>query len=333
MKISDFEIILAEKSVLVDEEIAKIVPKIGGIANLHDAAWFALSSGGKRLRPVMCLLVAEALGGDVRRALRFGVAVELLHNFLLVHDDIEDGDMVRRDLPAVWVKYGLAHGVNIGDFLLAKVYESVVSLRQLGVNDTKVVDLLDLVTRCLIETGEGQAREINARTRRDVSEDEYIEIVRKKTAVYLIIPMIGAGIIADAPKSVLSAIRRYGDFVGPAFQIRDDVIDLTEGKGRGEKGCDIKEGKPSFLVVYTAARCNAEEKAKMFEVLNMPRKTKTVSDISWVSRLFERYNAINAAQAKAIELIDQGKKEISSLSIELKNILNGFADFVVERPR
>lgn len=331
MKASDFRNILSEKSALVDKEIVKIMPRDCGVPNLQDAAWYALSAGGKRLRPTMCLLVAEALNGDMKQALRFGVAIELLHNFLLVHDDIEDGDLVRRNSPAVWVKYGLPHGINIGDFLLAQVYRSISSLRQLDVKDSKIVDLLDEVTNCLIETGEGQAIEINARLRTDLTEDEYLQIVRKKTAAYLTIPMIGAAIIAGAPDNILSAIRRYGHFVGPAFQIIDDAIDLTEGKGRGEKGCDIKEGKPSFMVVHVANKCTETEKTKLFEILKKPREMKTASDISWVTDLFEKYDAISIAQKKAADLVGQGKEAISSLPIHLRNVLNGLADFAVER--
>lgn len=330
---SDLEDVLAEKGRLIDEEIAKIIPKSGEIPNLNDAVWYILSAGGKRLRPAVGLLVAEALGGDIKQALRFGVAVELVHTFLLIHDDIEDGDLVRRNCPTLWAKFGLPHGVNTGDFVFAKVFESISSLRQLGLDDRKILDLFDATTRCLIETGEGQAMDINARSKNDLSESEYMQITRNKTGAYLTLPMIGAGIISGAERSVIKALSEYGSYVGPAFQIEDDVIDLTEGKGRMERGCDIKEGKRSFMVVYTALHCSLEERTKLLGILNKPRETKTAADISRVIKLFDKYNAVTAAQSKAESLIEQGKKEVSTVPIKLREVLYGFADFAVGRSR
>jgi geranylgeranyl diphosphate synthase type I len=327
----DLEDVLAKKGQLIDEEIAKIIPKSSEIPNLNDAIWYILSAGGKRLRPAMGLLVAEALGGNIRQALRFGVAVELVHTFLLIHDDIEDGDVVRRNCPTLWAKYGIPHGVNTGDFVFAKVFESISSLRELGLDDRRILDLFDATTRCLIQTGEGQAMDINARSKNNLSENEYMEITRNKTGSYLTLPMVGAGIISGAEGRVIDALRDYGSYIGPAFQIEDDVIDLTEGKGRMERGCDIKEGKRSFMVVYAAAQCTRKERTMLFEILNRPRETKSSADISWVIKLFNKYDAVAAARDKAESLVIQGKKEVSTVPSKLKDVLYEFADFAVRR--
>ena len=333
MDIHKWENTLAEIGKLVDEEIAKILPKSNEIPNLNDAAWYILSSGGKRLRPAVGVLVAEALGGSIKKALRFGVAVELLHTFCLIHDDIEDEDLVRRNRPTLWMKFGLSHGVNTGDFVLAKVFESIWSLRQLGLDGVKIIDLYDIVTRCLVETSEGQAMDINARSRNNLSQDEYLQIMSRKTGAYLTLPIIGAGIISGAEESVINAMRKYGSYVGPAFQVEDDVLDLTEGKGRDALGCDIMEGKRSFMVVFTAANCTLEERMKLFEVLNKPRKTKTEADISWTFELFDKYNAVKAAEEKAESLIEQGKMEVFALPFGIRSVLYEFADYVVRRSR
>ena len=100
------ENIIKQKSKLIDEEIEKVFPK-DSIPNLYDAAWYHMGTGGKRLRPVLAVMTCEALGGNAQKAVPFAAACEVFHNWMLVHDDIEDGDRVRRDKPAVWVKYGL----------------------------------------------------------------------------------------------------------------------------------------------------------------------------------------------------------------------------------
>lgn len=330
LKVSDFEKLLANKIESVDDEIAKMVPSVG-IPNLNDAIWYTISAGGKRIRPVLCMLVTEALNGDSRLALRFAAAVELIHSFLLIHDDIEDQDMIRRNRPSLWVKYGLAHAVNSGDYIIPKVYETILSLKELEASERMLIHLLEAVTECLIETGEGQAMEINTRERNALTEDEYIEIIRKKTGYYLTIPMIGAAIISRASNDVLGSIRRYGGFIGPAFQIRDDLIDLTTGKGRGEIGCDIKEGKRSFLVVYTMSRCTPQERHKLLEILDKPREEKTKGDIEWVISLFKKHNAVEIARKKTRELVEKGKKEVSHVPMKLKDLLCSFADFAIQR--
>jgi len=330
-KVLNFEKLLANKIELVDDEISKLIPRVGGIPNLHDAIWHTISAGGKRLRPVMCLLVAETLNGDRVKALRFAAAVELIHSFLLIHDDIEDQDVVRRNRPSLWVKYGLAHAVNSGDYIIPKVYETILGLRQLSLDESKLIDLLDAVTVCLKETGEGQAMEINTRKKDMLNEDEYLEVIRKKTGYYLTLPIIGAAIISGAPTDVMTSIRRYGNFVGPAFQIHDDVIDLTKGKGRGERGCDIKEGKRSFLVVHAMSKCTLQERKTLLALLNKPREKKTKEDIEWVTILFDRYKSVDAGVKKAHELVKQGKEEISNVPQRLKKLLYGFANFAIER--
>ena len=129
----DIEKLSAEKAGLIDRELGRVLS--GKIPNLHDAISYHMGTGGKRLRPLLAILTYEALGGDktkgsaegVNRVLPFAAACELLHNWFLVHDDIEDGDTTRRDRPAAWVKYGLAHGINVGDYMAQKVFELIIN--------------------------------------------------------------------------------------------------------------------------------------------------------------------------------------------------------------
>jgi geranylgeranyl diphosphate synthase type II len=145
------------------------------------------------------------------------------------------------------------------------------------------------------------------------------------------LPIIGAAIISNSAKSLVDSIRKYGFFVGPAFQIQDDILDLTEGKGRCEIGCDIKEGKRSFMVVHTAANCTLGEKKELFRILNKTREKKNAHDISRVIELFDKYEAIDSGQNEAKSLILRGKKEVANAPDRLRDVLHEFADYSIKR--
>lgn len=235
------------------------------VPNLHDAMAYALGTDvddplqrGKRIRPVLCLLSCEALGAPLERAEPFALAIELMHNFCLVHDDIEDGDTTRRGRDAVWVKYGLAHAINVGDFLLVHTQKVLAETTQPGLSDAARIRLLQLLSHTLERTHIGQSMDITARTDRDLTVERYMELVREKTGFYLAAPIQGGAIAAGAGEDVIATIGEMAALLGPLFQIADDIIDLTHGKGREAIGSDIREGKRSFLVAHTAAACASE---------------------------------------------------------------------------
>lgn len=324
----EVERILKEKGNSIDKEIEKSIPR-KGIPNLHDAVWYHLDSGGKRIRPVLAILTCETLGGDVRRVLPFAASCELLHNWLLVHDDIEDGDRVRRDKPSVWVKYGLAHGVNIGDHMSEKVYEMV--LRSELDSGTKLRLVEEIVETCS-RTAEGQTLEMNLRENEHPSEKEYMRMVELKTAWYMMLPMVGGAIVAGKPELV-EKIKKFGMKVGPAFQMVDDLLDLTEEKGRGEMGSDIKEGKRSVMVVHCYSKCSKDERKKLFKILNRSRDKTGKEDVLFIKRLFEKYHSLDYAKNKARSLLEESKEITSGMPGNLTKMLDQFAEYMVERKR
>jgi len=337
-EITNFEEYLDEKSKLVDEEIQRTISTWVDVPNLTEGVLYALGldvqerkKRGKRLRPALCLLACESLGGDLRKAMPFAIACELLHNFLLVHDDIEDEDVRRRGRESVWVRYGKAHGINIGDYMFAKTYESVLRCGKVDLDKEKVLALVSLITETINHTGEGQALDIGARRRKDLSVEDYLHIVMEKTGHYLSVPIKGGVIIADAPQRILRPIEEFGKCIGPVFQIADDILDLTESKGRGERGSDIKEGKRSFLVVYTASQCSSAEKEKMFEILDKERERTRRKEVDWVIGLFRKYHAIEKGKEKARQLLEAGKNSIKDLPSPLRENLQLAAEFTLER--
>jgi len=328
MSVIKIEQLLEEKSGMVEEGLKKLFPE--SIPNLYDAVNYHLETGGKKIRPILAIATCEALGYDGKRVLPFALSCEILHNWLLVHDDIEDGDTVRRDKPTVWVRYGLAHGVNVGDLMAQKVYESILSSEL--ANET-IIKLMKAMVNASIKTAEGQAMDINLRNNNDPREEDYMKTVVGKTAYYFSVPMIGGAIVANADNKIIKTMEEFGKKAGPAFQIADDLLDMTEGKGRGEIGRDIKEGKRSMLVVHCLSRCDIDEKARLLDILNRPVEETSNEEVLWVKGLFERHGSIDYARNKAETLIQESKSVIKDLPGNLKDVLDSFADYTIKRKK
>lgn len=310
------------------------------VPNLTDAMAYALATDisdpalrGKRIRPVLCLLTAEALGADAEIAQPFALAIELMHNFCLVHDDIEDGDVMRRGRASVWKRYGIPHAINVGDFLLVQSQRALLDWGTPRLTSDVRFRLLALLGRALDRTHVGQAMDINARATHSITADQYLEIVREKTGHYLAAPIQGGAMVAGAGSEVLEKIGQMADFLGPMFQIMDDIIDLTEGKGRESTGSDIREGKRSFLVAYAAARCSSAERDQLFAILDRPRDETSPSDISSVMDLFERCGSIDAGRAICRDLFQKSQPILASLPPRLAQTLETVFEALSNRRR
>jgi geranylgeranyl diphosphate synthase type I len=314
-----------------------IAPPEEPIANLDDALEYALeldegaTAQSKRLRPVLCLLVARELGGRVQDAMPFAAAIELMHNFCLVHDDIEDGDEFRRGRPSVWKKYGTAHAVNIGDYLFTKIFAALLAgVGQLP--EDKIIRFFALMTATLDHTHRGQAMDINARASR-ITIDQYLKIVEEKTGYYLAAPLVAGAFAADASQEVEEALNSYGMFLGPLFQIRDDLIDLTLGKGRNEIGADIREGKRSFMVAYACEHASAAELRKLFEILDKPREATTREDVATAVAIFEKCGALHRAGEICDELEREAMRSLSALPERLRTSLTVVTHYLAGRSK
>lgn len=334
----DFGSYLARTADRIDGELEQLLAREEEIPNLHDGVRYALGldvpdrkKRGKRLRPALCLLTCESLGGDPDRAMPFAAACEMMHKFFLVHDDIEDGDVVRRGRESTWVRFGLDHGINIGDYMFAQTYDLAHRCLDRGVDEDTVLRLVELLSETVERTGEGQTLEMNARSRTDLTRADYLWVVTAKTGRYLAAPLVGGALVAGAPSAVVEALRSLGDRIGPIFQIADDLIDLTGAKGRGERGNDVKEGKRSYLVVDVADRCQEAERETLFRILDTPREETTEEDVQWVLELYERYDAVAAARAAGEELLASARTVLEGLPSPLDANLTAAVEFMLER--
>jgi len=321
---------------VIDAELVRLLAVAEPVPNLHDAMLYSMGLDtadrrirGKRVRPALCLLTAEALGAPPQKACAFAAAIELLHNFALVHDDIQDGDTMRRGRATVWQQYGLAHGINIGDYMLAKVYSLV--LRDPFNGFAVREQLVGLLEGTLEELFAGQSLDISARARRDFTQADYARLVEKKTGSYLAAPIIGGALIGGATEDTLTGIRRFGKALGPLFQIKDDLIDLTAGKGRGAIGNDIREGKRSYLVARVCEVATEAERTGLFAILDKPREATADEDVRDAIALFEKYGVLRDAEAHCERLRAQASEALGLVQPPLRQALEIAATVMANR--
>lgn len=330
--IEKVERILMKKGPLIEKEIERVIPR-EGIPNLNDAVWYHMGTGGKRIRPVLAIMACEAMGGDIDKVLPFAASVEIMHNWFLVHDDIEDMDDVRRSRPAVWKKFGLAHGINVGDYMSEKVYDLIFTSRERGLDGSTILRLIEETIFTCSRTAEGQAMDINLRENDSPSEEDYFRTIQGKTAYYFMHPIIGGLIVAGSGEDTIKKVKEFGIKAGPAFQIADDMLDLSEGKGREEVGCDIKEGKRTIMVVHCLSKCSEDDRKELVGILNRPREKTTKDDVVKVREMFERYGSIDYAKERAKSLIEEAKEIVSDFPEDLREMLEDFADYLIERKK
>lgn len=300
---------------------------------LSEGLLYQFSTGGKRLRPALCLLSCEIHGGVSNTALPFAMATELLHNYLLIHDDIEDGDLVRRDKKTLWAEIGLPNALNVSDFMIARAYRLITESE---LSPEVSLRLCRAFSFALQRTVEGQALDINLRGNAGVNLETYYRIVTLKTAYYLALPWVGGAMVAGAGEDAVKPLWDLGRCLGPAFQIRDDLIDLTEGKGRGgEIGCDIREGKPSICFAYAleGQKGSEADRDKLIEILRAERDSTSEDDIAWVIDFYKREGILDFAQLEAGRLADDSLRTLDELAVaeDGKEAFREVIRFVVDR--
>lgn len=207
---------------------------------------------GKRLRPLLCLMACQEVGGDPVQALPAAAALEILHNFSLVHDDIEDGDERRRHRPTVWALWGIPQAINAGDAMFALAFVALRRLSTRGVGPETVLAALQLFTETCVALTEGQHLDLAFEQRPCVSVDEYMRMIQGKTAALIGASVAIGGLVGGAAQGVDVSLRRFGQSIGLAFQIQDDILGVWGDPAITGKaaGADILRRKKSLPMLH-----------------------------------------------------------------------------------
>lgn len=291
------------------------------------------SDDGKALRPALCLLACEAAGGDWRKALPAAAALELVHNFSLVHDDIQDRDLERRHRATVWSVWGEAQAINAGDALLALGGLAVLNLAAEGVSAERVVEAAWVLDRATLELVEGQALDLSFEERLDVTEDAYLEMIEKKTGALFDCALRLGGLVGAADAAVAEALGRCGRLLGVAFQIRDDMLGVWGSESRTGKAlaADIRNRKKSFPVVYVLAHSEGATATELRRSYSQPRLSD--AEVSMVLDALESVGAQTYCRRAAEEWRERALEELAGVALmerparELRQV----ADFLLER--
>jgi geranylgeranyl diphosphate synthase type I len=223
------------------------------------------ASAGKRMRPVLGLLAYASIAGDYRPALPGAAAVELGHNFSLVHDDIEDGDRERRHRPTVWALHGVAQAINTGDMLFSLSRMALHRLTDLGFSDAKVLRLMRLYDQTCVALCEGQYIDIATSEADDVmSVDLYFDMIGRKTAALIAASIEAGALLATDDDEVIARYRAFGWALGLAFQLNDDLLGIWGAeKATGKKPSDIARRKKTLPVIYAFEHAGPEDRERL----------------------------------------------------------------------
>jgi len=227
-----------------------------GAARLREGCRYVLDGGGKRVRSVLLVLSCEAVGGRAARALGAAAAVELMHNFTLVHDDIMDNADARRGRPTVHKKWTVNDALLVGDVLLGASYQALLETKSSAHRD-----LGGVLTKGLLDVCEGQALDLEFEGRTDVSVKEYFRMIGKKTGALIATATELGGMVGGGTYPQVAALRRFGLLLGRAFQVQDDILDVVgDARGFGKTiGGDILEGKKTYLLLRAAERAEGDD--------------------------------------------------------------------------
>ncbi|MFD2587245.1 polyprenyl synthetase family protein [Croceitalea marina] len=297
--------------------------------NLYEPIDYILGLGGKRLRPVLALLTTELFEGDYKNALDAALAIEVFHNFSLVHDDIMDDAPLRRGKVTVHEKWDINTGILSGDAMLINSYQYFE-----GYSDATFKELVQLFSKTAIEVCEGQQYDVDFETRDDVTIPEYLKMIEYKTAVLVAAAMKMGAIIAGGSKENQNLVYEFGRNLGIAFQLQDDYLDAfgdpeTFGK---QVGGDIIENKKTFLYLKALELSSAAERETLLHLYSIAPSDPT-EKIEAIKTVFEQSSSVNMTK-KEIEGYTQRAFEcLKQLNLpeERKEILKIFGENLMQR--
>jgi len=353
----DIERFLEEKAALIDKTIEKYIPrefsekailfKVNppkysyNLETLNKAIaepiWEILDRGGKRWRPVLFLLVCEALGKKADDYLDFAIIPEVVHNGTLIIDDIEDASELRRGKPCTYRIFGMDIAVNAGS---AMYYLPLLPLMEKmdEIPAEKLSSAYEIYVQEMINLSLGQAMDIawhrGLANADEVTEEDYLQMCAYKTGTLARMAARLAAVLAGADSNLVEKLGAFAESIGVAFQMQDDVLDLTGkefAKKKGGCGQDITEGKRTLMVIHTLKIATGADKKRLIQILNMHTSDQTLREEA--ISIMQKYNAIEHVKNTAARIVEESWKEVDKLlpTSEAKEKLKAFAEFLIKR--
>jgi len=296
---------------------------------LYDAAGHLIVNGGKRLRPFMVIKSCQLLGGKTSNAMPAASAVEMVHNFTLVHDDIMDNDEMRHGVPTVHKKFGMSVAILAGDVLFSKAYQ-IISNSKLSPSATN--QITSRLAKACVEVCEGQLFDIKmAEEKRIPTQSEYIKMIGKKTAALFDVSCAMGAICATNKPQDISNLSSFGKNLGIAFQITDDLIGVMGDPKITKKpvGNDLREGKKSLPILMAINSAKGKNKKIILKAFGNPKASK--SDLSNAVEVIRSLGIEENVRNQALKYAEDAEKALGKYSGQAKKELIDLLDFVVKR--
>lgn len=310
--ISFVETILDRYQRLTTERLFTYLPDKEPRRHLYDLLASYPSRKGKGLRPGLCIATCRAFGGEDEDALATAVAIELFHNAFLIHDDVEDGSEERRGAPTLNAQYGIPIAVNVGDAM------NVISIRPLMSNldhlgPTLTWQVFEEIEHMVKESVEGQAMELSwvHENACELGPQDYLRMTLKKTCWYTCIHPCRLGALIAQGARGLDRFNLFAYYMGAAFQIQDDLLNLVGERERYGKeiGGDIWEGKRTMALIHLLSHCRASDKKRIRRFLSRSRAERTLEEVTWVRNRMDAHGSIDFARACAVTLAEAALDE------------------------
>ena len=316
------ELDLAELIADTEGEIARLVrerdPSTHGLYEMvryHLALDGSGASGGKRMRPLLGLLAYASIAGDHRGALPGAAAVELGHNFSLVHDDIEDGDTERRHRPTLWSIHGIPQAINTGDTLFSLSRIALHRLSDLGFSDAKVLRLMRLFDETCLALCEGQYIDI-ATSESDelMTVDAYFDMIGRKTAALIAASIEAGALLATDDDEVIARYRGFGWALGIAFQLNDDLLGIWGAEqATGKEASDVAHRKKTLPVIHAAEHAGPEDRARLLDLY--AGREASPAEIAEIVTILERVGSREYTRLEARRYRDEALAELDAAGV------------------
>lgn len=314
----------------IDSELSSLFPKDSSI-ELERAASDSLSGGGKRVRAILALLWCETFSGEYRKAIPAAVAYELAHASALVQDDIVDFSNLRRGTQSIVAKYGLQTAILASDILLFNVPKMIAKYDTL--ESARLARLFDLVGEACRNATWGEFLDLELAARHQVSEADYENMIRSKTATLLAAPAASGAIVGGASDEQVALAYDFGEWLGMAYQVQDDTLDLIGSESVLGKPVftDIRAGKKNIALIHCFKRCTEDERKFLNSLFNREGEYSS-SEISKARSILESHGSVKYAKARSKYYLDRARSTLEKINdSEAKRSLSKLSEYLAER--